>query len=225
MPVYPFLEIGRTEIMNGYNQIVACRSPDGLGRVVQVRKRRGQFGSDQIFIRNPNGELNPWENQGVFSIKDEFLNLYEDLFTDTYLDVPDTEYTIVGKEPETGFIIPDTGEKYDSTIPDTSFSIVTSKDSLTITTLEDQMSWANCGTDSNGRSIGYAHEAICDHPECNTKIDRGLSYACGGMHGSSLPNGADCEGYFCSDHLIYTDIEGQDRGAFLCPKCSKALEE
>jgi len=41
------------------------------------------------------------------------------------------------------------------------------------------MGWANCGTDSNGRPIGYAHEATCDHPECNAAIHRGLSYACG----------------------------------------------
>lgn len=44
------------------------------------------------------------------------------------------------------------------------------------------MGWADCGVDSNGRSIGYAFDAICDHPECSEQIDLGLSYACGGMH-------------------------------------------
>lgn len=59
------------------------------------------------------------------------------------------------------------------------------------------MGWANCGTDSRGRLIGYAHEATCDHPECDKQIDRGLSYACGDMHGE-----ADfyCEKYFCEAH-------------------------
>lgn len=85
------------------------------------------------------------------------------------------------------------------------------------------MGWANCGTDSDGRSIGYAVEATCDHPGCNTKIDRGLSYACGGMHGSSLPNGVDCEGYFCSEHLILADVEGEARSKFLCPECYEGL--
>lgn len=61
------------------------------------------------------------------------------------------------------------------------------------------MGWANCGADSKGRPIGYAHEATCDHPGCNTKIDRGLSYACGGMHGEG--SGFQCEGYFCPAHL------------------------
>lgn len=62
------------------------------------------------------------------------------------------------------------------------------------------MGWGDCGLDSKGRPIGYTHEAICDEPGCDVKIDRGLSYACGGMHGV---NGVDCENYFCEDHLYY----------------------
>ena len=61
------------------------------------------------------------------------------------------------------------------------------------------MGWADCGTDSKGRPIGYAFEATCDHPDCEAKIDRGLSYACGGMHGEDVDS---CEGYFCQDHLV-----------------------
>ena len=62
------------------------------------------------------------------------------------------------------------------------------------------MGWANCGTDSEGHPIGYAHEAECDHPGCDRRIDRGLSYACGGMHGEDV---SYCEKYFCGDHLIH----------------------
>lgn len=59
------------------------------------------------------------------------------------------------------------------------------------------MGWANCGKDSQGRPIGYAFEATCDHPGCDAKIDRGLSYACGGMHGEDE---LSCEKYFCEIH-------------------------
>jgi len=59
------------------------------------------------------------------------------------------------------------------------------------------MGWANCGQDSRGREIGYAHEAQCDHPGCNASIHRGLAYACGGMHGELE---WACEGYFCEAH-------------------------
>ena len=59
------------------------------------------------------------------------------------------------------------------------------------------MGWSDCGVDSNGRPIGYSYDATCDHPGCEASIDRGLSYACGGMHGEN----ESCEFYFCSDHL------------------------
>lgn len=83
------------------------------------------------------------------------------------------------------------------------------------------MGWANCGEDSKGRPIGYAHSAVCDHPGCNKEIDRGLSYACGGMHGDC--GGQACEKYFCTDHLFYVDHEsmGYDELSVgqLCPSC------
>lgn len=67
------------------------------------------------------------------------------------------------------------------------------------------MGWGYCGTDSKGRKIGYSIPATCDHPGCEKLIDRGLSFACGGMHGDC--GGQACEGYFCSDHLRYVDKE------------------
>lgn len=65
------------------------------------------------------------------------------------------------------------------------------------------MGWANCGEDSTGRPIGHAHEAVCDEPGCDERIDRGLSYACGGMHGNETAEGGEscCGGYFCGEHL------------------------
>lgn len=62
------------------------------------------------------------------------------------------------------------------------------------------MGWS-IGFDSHwNRDIGYGVPAICDHPDCAKKIDRGLSYVCGGdayggEHGCGL--------YFCSAHLFY----------------------
>lgn len=69
------------------------------------------------------------------------------------------------------------------------------------------MGWANCGEDSEGRPIGYAHPATCDHPGCDAKIDRGLSYACGGMHGTAE---FDCEKYFCGKHMLIKEIHPDD---------------
>lgn len=78
------------------------------------------------------------------------------------------------------------------------------------------MGWADCGFDSQGRPIGYAHEAVCDHPGCNAKIDRGLAYACGGEH----LGGADyCEKYFCAEHLLMTR-EGQR-----CFECAEVTDD
>ena len=65
------------------------------------------------------------------------------------------------------------------------------------------MGWANCGTDSRGRQIGYAHRGHCDEPGCHKRIDRGLAYACGGMHGEDVHY---CEGYFCPDHLEFPNL-------------------
>jgi len=83
------------------------------------------------------------------------------------------------------------------------------------------MGWANCGEDSKGRKIGYAIEAFCDHPGCTETIDRGLSYACGGMHGVG-PDGA-CEGYFCGNHLRGVHVE--DDLPMMCFSCAEAIEK
>lgn len=79
------------------------------------------------------------------------------------------------------------------------------------------MGWSDCGTDNEGRPIGYAHQATCDQEGCDTKIDRGLSYACGDMHGSTEHS---CDRYFCEKHLLF--VSGPP--GFLCPSCAKAWE-
>lgn len=85
------------------------------------------------------------------------------------------------------------------------------------------MGWANCGQDSQGRQIGYAHPATCDHPGCHEKIDRGLAYACGPMHGEC---DYYCEKYFCMEHKTYVEIPWHiDEEAWVCFECAKAIEE
>jgi hypothetical protein len=64
------------------------------------------------------------------------------------------------------------------------------------------MGWS-IGYDSSWkRDIGYGVPAVCDHPDCNEEIDRGLSYVCGGQ-----PYGGDrgCGLYFCGNHLHYAE--------------------
>lgn len=86
------------------------------------------------------------------------------------------------------------------------------------------MGWADCGTDSQGRPIGYAFEATCDHKDCDTEIDRGLSYVCGEMHGEDE---ISCEKYFCSKHKPnYVEIEdtiGNKILTRICDECAAAL--
>jgi hypothetical protein len=63
------------------------------------------------------------------------------------------------------------------------------------------MGWS-IGYDTNWkRDIGYGVPAVCDHPDCNSEIDRGLYYVCGGE-----PFGGEegCGLFFCDEHMIAT---------------------
>ena len=86
------------------------------------------------------------------------------------------------------------------------------------------MGWGNCGVDSQGRPIGYMHDAECDHPGCNEKIDRGLDYACGGMHGEDENS---CEKYFCSQHRMHVEVSDAGKSVCLlvCTSCADLLEK
>lgn len=81
------------------------------------------------------------------------------------------------------------------------------------------MSWSHCGKDSAGRPIGYAHAEKCDHPGCNTDIDRGLSFACGGMHGNTE---IGCDKYFCETHLEFT-VANDGEYIRVCEGCMVTL--
>ena len=81
------------------------------------------------------------------------------------------------------------------------------------------MGWADCGTDSNGRHIGYAFEATCDYEGCEEKIDRGLSFVCGDMHGEDE---VSCEKYFCGEHRK-NYIEHCGKEFQICDSCKDIL--
>ncbi|MGL5485874.1 MAG: hypothetical protein ACRDC6_06240 [Shewanella sp.] len=82
------------------------------------------------------------------------------------------------------------------------------------------MGWGSCGEDSKGRPIGYMHDAKCDHPDCNKTIDRGLSHACGGMHGNTEYG---CEKYFCEDHMSNVIKCCDGDYVRVCDECAKTL--
>ncbi len=99
------------------------------------------------------------------------------------------------------------------------------------------MGWAYCGEDSQGREIGYAIQGQCDHQGCSKRIYRGVSSACGQMHGTHDVRGGDssiewgdynCEKYFCDSHLVIPCLEHEDGKELyaptLCVACAKTLE-
>lgn len=66
------------------------------------------------------------------------------------------------------------------------------------------MGWAVGRDRARRRHIGYGVPALCDHPGCFEKIDRGLSYACGG--GVVGIYDANCGLFFCKHHLLYRAV-------------------
>lgn len=75
------------------------------------------------------------------------------------------------------------------------------------------MSWSHCGTDEEGREIGYGIEAICDEEGYEEEIDRGLYFVCGDMHGRGEWGCGRC---FCAKHLFIGPPEQ------LCGACCDA---
>lgn len=80
------------------------------------------------------------------------------------------------------------------------------------------------GVGVDGRDIGYGVVATCDHPNCEEKIDRGMSYCCGGYFGDHADSG--CYLYFCTKHQQMTYVgegkENDDSSEYvdLCERCA-----
>lgn len=77
-----------------------------LGYVVQIRKKRGQFGSDQYLIRNAKGTLATHENQSFHLVEEELAEQAMSHFAmKPDQEGADTEYTIGHEHGEVGYII------------------------------------------------------------------------------------------------------------------------
>lgn len=61
------------------------------------------------------------------------------------------------------------------------------------------MGWSVGWNEDLKRDIGYGVPAVCDHPDCEKKIDRGFTHVCG-----NPPYGqGGCGLHFCNEHLEY----------------------
>lgn len=69
-----------------------------IGRLVQIRQKAGQFGSDLYLIRLKDGKLMTLENVGLRKYTLEELPIFEG-------DSPEREYTIRHELPMTGFMV------------------------------------------------------------------------------------------------------------------------
>lgn len=77
-----------------------------LGYCIQVRKGRGQFGSDMVFLRHPDGTINTHENQFYLSMTDVQIQLARSVFSIMPEDEDDSRgYCCCGKIREFGFVV------------------------------------------------------------------------------------------------------------------------
>lgn len=78
-----------------------------LGYPVQIRKKVGAFGSDVVLLRDIDGNLSTWENQGFLlptKAQSNFITpFFEKLIEDEKSD--SNIYTIKGENAEEGYII------------------------------------------------------------------------------------------------------------------------
>lgn len=91
-------------VVTGHN--MGWHAEKQIGFCVQIRTGRGQYGSDMVFLRHPDGSLTTHENQGYFAMTADQEKLARTIFT--YLP-EDEDYSVGylcgGKVHETGFLI------------------------------------------------------------------------------------------------------------------------
>ncbi|MEX3983781.1 hypothetical protein AB4Y45_32885 [Paraburkholderia sp. EG287A] len=96
-----------------------------LGFCVQIRKGRGQFRSDMVFLRHPDGRLVTHENQGFFLMTPEQEALARPLFEDLPEDEDFTHgYLCCNKVKEVGFIVENSASE---PAPDTPFALTVTR--------------------------------------------------------------------------------------------------
>jgi hypothetical protein len=72
------------------------------------------------------------------------------------------------------------------------------------------MGWAVSFDDHWNRDIGYGVPSLCDYPDCDADINRGLSYVCGN---EPFGGEAGCGLFFCVRH-------GSGGFEQLCERCA-----
>jgi len=86
-----------------------------IGRIVQVREEWGCFGSNQVFIREFDGQLQCHENQWFYKVPESFKSRLDEIFKDGILDTKNITYSLRGKQKRKGFIIKSKVKKGEST--------------------------------------------------------------------------------------------------------------
>lgn len=82
------------------------------------------------------------------------------------------------------------------------------------------MGWSIGFDEKWNRDIGYGVPAWCDHPDCNERIDRGLSYVCA----NAEPRGGEgCGLYFCPEHKGCFVVDNEELND-CCERCFQGKE-
>jgi hypothetical protein len=97
----------------GYKTILITTAIQGrkgvrFGRLIQVRKKSGAYGTDTVILRESNGRLQSYHNMSFFQVAKEFSIIYEDAMKESdnlNLDNINDEYTIENQSPATGFVV------------------------------------------------------------------------------------------------------------------------
>lgn len=88
--------------------VIQGKEDPEFGRVIQVRKKSGAFGSDTVLLRAADGKLNSYHNMGFFTIAEDFVSLYEEAMKE--VDEKNTDsiehtYNIQGENDAVGFVV------------------------------------------------------------------------------------------------------------------------
>lgn len=80
------------------------------------------------------------------------------------------------------------------------------------------MGWSVGFDPNHKRDIGYGVPAVCDHPECDEMIDRGLGYVCGDdVYGGEW----GCGLFFCEKHRGNHEDLAPGVWAPVCERCAE----
>jgi len=80
---------------------------NAIGYIVQIREKRGAYGSQMYLVRHASGELFTHENMSFWLLNEEDQDAAMSFFkVKPDQEGGDTEYSILSNEPKVGYIIP-----------------------------------------------------------------------------------------------------------------------